>query len=282
MVNPWHSTIIKWIQIILFSFLIVLFIRIFIADLYKISSISMEPTIIPGDKILVSKINYCIRFLNPFTFIKDKRTEYLRLKSWGSVKKEDIVVFYWPRYKELSDSDRAIYGDCIVKRCVGLPGETIRINNTNIKKYSRYDEPGNTVIFPQNQYSKSLLFPYDSTLNWTISNYGPLYVPKKEGHIKLSNDNIRKYKDILKFENPKIYFFDNYIMINNKKVTEYLFKNNYYFMLGDNISHSIDSRYWGFVPEGHIIGKAFLILYSTDQFNEGIHKLRWERFFNRL
>lgn len=242
----------------------------------------MEPTIIPGDKILISKIKYGIRLLNPITLIKSKKTEHIRLRSWGSVNKEDIVVFYWPRYNELSDSDRTIYGDCIVKRCVGLPGDTIRINNPDTYRYNTYNERENSLMYPQYQSSKRLLFPYDSTLNWTICNYGPLYVPKKGGHIKLSKDNIKKYKDILMFENTEILIFDNYIMINKKEVTEYTFKNNYYFMLGDNLYHSIDSRYWGFVPEGHIIGKVILILFSTDQFNEGIHKLRWNRFLKRL
>ena len=206
--------IIMGIQIILFSILILFSIRVFFLDLFRITSRSMEPSIIPGDKILVNKIKYGIRFINPVTLIKSKRNEYTRLRSWGSVKKEDIVVFYWPKYNELTDSDRTIYGDCIVKRCVALPGDTVKIDIPIAKQNNTYNEPRDTLMFPQSKYSKRLLFPYDSTLNWTICNYGPLYVPKKGGHIKLNKENITKYKDILKYENPEILFFDNYILIN--------------------------------------------------------------------
>lgn len=99
----------------------------------------------------------------------------------------------------------------------------------------------------------------------------------------LDNENYILYGEIIrKFENACIEFEDKSYYLNGIKITSYTFTNNYYFMLGDNRHNSEDSRYWGFVPESYILGKAVGILFSIDRQEKGLKKIRWERVMKRI
>jgi signal peptidase I len=257
------------IVLIIISFSIVL--RVFFIEIYRIPSSSMEPSILPGDIILISKMSFGARVLRPISFLKHKEIEYIRLKGWSNVKKGDIFVFSWPEYNTLSDPIATIYEDYLVKRCYGLPGDSVLIKN-NKNNEDRFVE----------SKTGSLLFPHDSTLNWSLNNYGPLYVPAKGESIELTKEKTIWYKDILLNENPDSYIKDSSFIIADNRILQYTFKHNYYFMLGDNINNSHDSRYWGFVPDDNIIGKTVLILFSFDQDDFGLKKFRWRRFMKKL
>ncbi len=131
----------------------------------------------------------------------------------------------------------------------------------------------------------ALLFPYARrTQHWTIDDYGKLWVPKAGVTIQLDSNMIEMYgQTILNFEGDKsVEFVDNKMKINGAFVTEYTFKQDYYFMMGDNRHSSADSRYWGFVPEDHIVGKAWMVWLSLDSELSFPERIRWSRSFKMI
>jgi signal peptidase I len=124
------------------------------------------------------------------------------------------------------------------------------------------------------------LFPKNpSVIKWKLDNYGPLIIPKKGWTIDLNLDNLARYGfTIREYEKQEIQVDGNNVIINGQPATTYTFKQDYYWMMGDNRHNSEDSRIWGYVPEDHIVGKPLFIWFSTKNgnFREGI---RWNRIF---
>ena len=118
--------------------------------------------------------------------------------------------------------------------------------------------------------------------SWSLDNYGPLPIPKKGQTITLSPGNAAiYYKIVARYEHNKdVTWKDGMIYQNGKMLTSYTVKQNYYMMMGDNRHNSEDSRFWGFVPEDHVVGKAVLIWLSVDPNADFWHKIRWSRLFN--
>ena len=130
---------------------------------------------------------------------------------------------------------------------------------------------------------KEYIFPNNKKYKWNADQYGPIVIPKKGDSIKLNLTNINLYRDIIeRYENNILKVIDDKILINNKVVEQYIFKMNYYWMMGDNHHNSADSRFWGFVPENHIVGKALFIWMSWDKNAKGINKIRWDRLFKSV
>ncbi|MDJ0366377.1 signal peptidase I [Hymenobacter sp. H14-R3] len=119
---------------------------------------------------------------------------------------------------------------------------------------------------------------------WQLDSYGPLPVPKKGQTIALTPGNAAIYYKIVgQYEhNTNISWKDGMITQNGQPLTSYTIKQNYYFMMGDNRHNSEDSRFWGFVPEDHVVGKAVLIWLSLDPFGDAWHKVRWNRLLHTI
>jgi signal peptidase I len=125
--------------------------------------------------------------------------------------------------------------------------------------------------------SNKNVFPYDPQYNWTKDNYGPFWIPKKGATLRLTALNYPFYERVIRdYEKNKLEIRNEKIFINDKESAEYTFKMDYYWMMGDNRHQSLDSRYWGFVPEDHIVGEAWMIWMS---WKNGV---RWSRLFKKI
>jgi len=124
------------------------------------------------------------------------------------------------------------------------------------------------------------IFPSDDQYTWNLDNFGPLWIPKKGTTIQLTTKNLPLYKRIIGvYEGNKLKVVNGEIYINDAIAKEYTFKMDYYWMMGDNRYNSADSRYWGFVPEDHVVGKASFVWLSLDKNKSFLAKIRWNRFF---
>ncbi|MDF2456338.1 MAG: lepB [Cytophagaceae bacterium] len=130
------------------------------------------------------------------------------------------------------------------------------------------------VLFPFAQYSKT----------WTVDNYGALWIPKAGTTIHLDSQTIATYETTIRdYEGwDTVENKGSYLIIDGAKVIDYTFQQNYYFMMGDNRHNSADSRYWGFVPADHVVGKAYMIWLSMDPSKNLFHKVRWGRIFDLI
>ena len=129
-------------------------------------------------------------------------------------------------------------------------------------------------------YGKGV-FPHIN--KWNSDNYGPVYIPEQGKTVVLNSETLPFYKTIIDdYENNDLKVNGTEILINGKVATSYTFKQNYYWMMGDNRHNSEDSRYWGFVPENHIVGKPVFVWLSIDPNGKGINKIRWDRVFTTV
>ncbi len=258
------------------------------------------------------------------------------------------VGFYIPMArKEIWDKYEVIYRpadrrDNYVKRCIGLPGDTLTIKSGDIYINGKIVEGNNTqqttyiigtngtTINPkaferlgiskadQNMLSGSAyylpltkpnaetiskftnvisvtpvyaqqgefaphIFPYDPKLSWNEDNFGPLWIPAKGVTVNIDTSNLGLYERIIDvYEENDLKVEGATILINGTPSDSYKFRMDYYFMMGDNRHNSADSRYWGFVPEDHIVGKPKLIWLSLNKEGEGLKKIRFRRMFMRV
>jgi len=124
------------------------------------------------------------------------------------------------------------------------------------------------------------IFPHTPAYSWNVDNFGPLVIPKKGATVELNAKNLPIYERIITvYEGNTLDTSTGKILINGKEATSYTFELDYYFMMGDNRHNSADSRFWGFVPEDHIVGKAVFIWLSLDKNESFFSKIRWNRLF---
>jgi len=137
----------------------------------------------------------------------------------------------------------------------------------------------------QNKTANSNFFPNEIPYDWNEDNFGPIIIPKNGMTVELNESNLPLYKKIIReYEKNTLTKRNSSLFVNGKEVTSYTFKKNYYWMMGDNRHRSEDSRYWGYVPEDHVVGKPVLIWFSIEGINDGIKnwRIRWDRLMTTV
>ncbi len=408
--------IMSWVDALVFALVAVYFVNLFFFQNYVIPSSSLEKSLLTGDYLFVSKMSYGPRIpqtplsmpltqhtmplINTKSYIEWPHWDYRRVKGFGDVKLNDIVVFNYPAGDTLVNEERyqandyyqmvygfgeqlmeqnglaqdvrtmtplqqrsyfeqvynvgrnyivnspGEYGDIIsrptdrrenyVKRCVGLPGQTLQIKNRIVyldgkpnkepdnvqytykmklkgefpidladqlgitnEDLLMYNQSGNipltkhayNVLKANKNLVESIainteatygdLYPLNAYTGWTRDNYGPVWIPKKGKSIAINLKNLPVYERCIKVYEGNDLKVDNKgnIYINGKIAKNYTFKLDYYWMMGDNRHNSADSRYWGFVPEDHIVGKPIFIWWSHSPDHPGFSGIRWNRLF---
>ncbi|MBB1192709.1 signal peptidase I [Flavobacterium sp. SOK18b] len=184
-------------------------------------------------------------------------------------------------FKELDITDRAFFTneakrDTIYLSALTDAGAQVLKNTPGITAVIKQIAAG----VDQANFGKGV-FPH--LKKWNSDNYGPIYIPEQGKTVALNIENLPFYKTIIDdYENNQLQVNGTEIRINGKIAKEYTFKQNYYWMMGDNRNNSEDSRYWGFVPENHIVGKPIFIWLSIDPNGKGINKIRWDRVFTTV
>ena len=268
------------------SFIIVL-LRLFVFASFKVPSISMEPTIIPGDYVFVNKQIPGPRIITNFTSVqRSKNLECKRLKGYRDIHHNDILVFNYPYvdggHITLNTSMN------IIKRCVAIPGDTFYIEKGIYKVRGLMDTLGYykgqidyyKYTIQKEKMLHSEMFSFSKQCNWTTTDFGPLYVPKRGDTLMVDGKSILPYLNLVLYETGgELHVLNDTVWLNREFLQVYVFQKNYYFMAGASPHNSYDSRYWGLLPEDHIIGKAEFIWKSKD--TETRH-YRWNRMCKML
>ena len=246
---------------------------------FRVPSPSMYPTLVPGDYILVNKWLMGARIFDIWEAVEYKEVPIYRLPGIRKVKRNDVLVFHYP-YPHRNDSlsmDMLLY---YVKRCIALPGDTVEIrkgcywiNGTRKdRRWARMDTRKESSWEDESQWNVAL--------GWTVQQLGPLPVPARGQEVVMNRLAAKMYGRLIAWEQKQpLTVRDGNVCLGDSLIHTYCFKENYYFMGGDNLENSNDSRYWGLVPEPYIVGVATRLWKSVAPQSE---KIRWNRIMKKI
>lgn len=372
-----------WVPSLLFAIVVATVVHTYFIQPYTIPTSSLEKTLLVGDFLFVSKFHYGARTpmtpvalpmvhdsmiaLPPFvdfkltptfqSYLEKPQLPYFRLPGISKIKRNDIVVFSWPtdtlsnwQDPKSAPNIRPIDKKTnYVKRCVGVPGDTLSVVNGYVhingklndlpdraklqfsyevelkggldpRSLLRYDiTDGNgkmrdgkyflsaasdeaieklryhpsvknikRLVTPKGQQGSNI-FPPQKNYGWNIDHFGPIYIPKAGVTTPITKDNIPLYKRIIEVYEGSEIGIDNtisyqgdQILLNGTPLTNYTFKQDYYWLMGDNRHNSFDARGWGYVPANHVVGKPVFIWMSFDKNKSFPNNIRWDRVFTTV
>ncbi len=343
-----------------------------VGDFLFVSKLSYGPKL-PNTPLAFPFVHHTMPFTKyTKSYVEWIKWPFYRFPGLTSIKHNDVVVFNYPdgdtvSLKQQNQSyyglvrqlgrervwnDKFNFGDIVarpvdkrenyIKRCIGLPGDTLKIvdemvyinskpigypdlaqfmyniktdgypinrrvlKQLDITEEVHMSESGDQIITLTKESAAKLkqlpnvvsveniiqpkglwqpyIFPFDSAYPWNVDNFGPLYIPKAGATVQLTLANLPLYERIIvAYELNKLDVKDGKIYINDKEATSYTFKLDYYWLMGDNRHNSADSRFWGFVPHDHIVGKAVFVWLSLDN-NRSLFdgKIRWKKLLRTV
>ena len=269
-----------------------LLLQVFLLVSFKVPTNSMVPEIMPGDFILVEKLSMGPRLFNVFKATRLEDVEIYRLPGLRGIKQNDVVVFNFPYEYGRWDSIRFHVMKYYTKRCIGLPGDTLSIRNGLYQIVGEKGEIGKRLQQMElAMFSDSILFerypdpvyPEASAgvgMGWTLKEFGPLPIPQRGQSIQMDSTTWKLYHQLVEWEQKQKLTIDHegVVRLGNEVIDAYTFTHDYYFMAGDNAISSIDSRFWGLVPDDYIVGRVWRIWKSVDR--KG--KVRWDRIGKKV
>ena len=239
--------------------------RMLVFDYFTIPTESMYPTLKPGDKVVVNKLKMGARIYTDLHFNPEgQELKAFRMKGFSGVRHNDIVVF-----NEANHWGRLFFriNNVFCKRCIALPGDSIsavegHYHNNNYDGVLGLEEEQARLGDPPDSLLQGFWIPPYCN-GWNIKNFGPVYVPRKDDVVKVNALEAALYEVILEWELGKDVTWDwgkNEAYANGRLLRQHRFRHNYYYMAGDNVMNSCDSRYWGAVPEEYIVGVVTVTL----------------------
>ena len=269
-----------YVVLILFAFALTVLLKFFFVEAFQIPTSSMEETVFAGDFILVNKLSYQLETPRVIPYLGISLPRRL-IFNWADPVRNDVICFIFPGDRnEMVSREETYY----LKRVIGAPGDTVQINSAVVFVNRQMQPIPPKAQFNEQSIEKDMvdarIFPEGQP--WNEDNYGPFVVPRKDMIIVLNEKTFAAYKQVIERENGKncLTYRDGWYYLYDKIITRYSFKNDYYFVMGDNRNNSYDSRFWGLVPRESIIGKAVFVYFSLDQDQANIFKaIRWSRMF---
>jgi signal peptidase I len=273
-------------RVVLYALFIALFLKVFFIEAFGIPTPSMRESLKVGDFLFVNKFLFGIRTPRavPLTGIRIPHMKII--PGYSSPQRGDVIVFEYPGDRGTVEQPSVL---SYVKRCIALPGDTIEIAGKRVfVNGDRQMAPDNSIVASRTLGRGDFdvdIYPKGSGYNrdW----WGPSVVPFEGMEIELTMDNIDQWRLFIEREGHSVRFTaEGSVQVDGSGYSKYTVENDYYFMLGDNRDNSEDSRYWGFVPEQNIVGKAMIIYWSWDSrvpltspFTL-FDSIRWERVFS--
>ena len=230
----------------------------------------------------------------PRYLIKKERTGVYRVLSeyWNNAKVQEAIKKNGNLSKIASDSlytevAGGINPDFARRLKMESVANKININLTEDEAIRLRKQPQTVSVTKLNFDVDNAIFPHIASNKWSQDNFGPIYIPKAGATVKIDAASLPYYKQIIKnYENNDLAVVGDAIFINGEKADSYTFKQDYYWLMGDNRHNSLDARYWGYVPFDHVLGKPVMIWWSWDanaaSFGEKIKSIRWDRMFTTV
>ena len=341
----------EWADAIIFAVVAATLIRGFLIEAYMIPTGSMEKSLLVGDFLFVSKVNYGPRIpMTPVAFPFSHHTlptggkaywegwkiDYKRWPGFEKIERNDVVVFNYPIEADAPYNRPVDKRENYIKRCIGIAGDTVSMVNSQVyvngkasptpsgeqtsylvvtngtdlnpqtildMRIEAYRQSNSEYVFTMTSAQADKvsswsnveavkqiispegsgemgIFPETVELGWNRDNWGDIIIPKKGWTVQLDSVTVPFYeRSISVYEGNTFEQREDGYYINDTKTDTYTFKMDYYWMMGDNRHSSSDSRYWGFVPEDHIVGKALFVWLSLDEHGSFFDKVRWSRIF---
>lgn len=256
------ESLISWVKTILGAIVVVMIINGVAIASFVVPTPSMENTVMAGDFLFVNKFVYGPSSPQVIPFI-NVPIPFFRLPGIKDPEKDDVIVFIFPGSRDSVESSEFQY---YLKRCIATAGDTLQIKNNQVyvnaqpvalSENGKYD--------PMRPVTTAETFEtYPKGSSWTRKDYGPIRIPKEGDIVELNSDNFAQWEVFIKREGHEVERNGNQIKIDGKVTNKYMVERNYCFGMGDNRDHSLDSRFFGFIPYENVVGTPIVVYWSWD------------------